>query len=61
MSLVDTIPPIIVVAVSSISLILQIICNRTKYFEIPSDETGLFTFLFCWRFKHGNDINHDTI
>ncbi|CAG8832696.1 26345_t:CDS:1, partial [Racocetra persica] len=38
MSLVDTIPSIIVVGVSSISLILQTIHNRKKYVEIPSDE-----------------------
>ncbi|CAG8759268.1 20107_t:CDS:2, partial [Racocetra fulgida] len=34
----DTIPSIIVVAISSISLILQTIHNRKNYVEIPSDE-----------------------
>ncbi|CAG8792202.1 16778_t:CDS:1, partial [Racocetra persica] len=40
MSLVDTIPSIIVVTVSSILLILQTIHNRKKYVEIPSDEVS---------------------
>ncbi|CAG8509389.1 30259_t:CDS:2, partial [Racocetra persica] len=38
MSIVNTLPPAIVVAISSISIILQTIRNRKKYFEIPPDE-----------------------
>ncbi|CAG8607645.1 8847_t:CDS:2 [Dentiscutata erythropus] len=88
MSIANTLPPAIVVAASSIFIILQAIQKRKNYIEIPSDEgyddiidsarfstvkrdvgklgiailqTGLFTFSFFLRFKHGNNLNFVTI
>ncbi|CAG8842399.1 45765_t:CDS:2, partial [Gigaspora margarita] len=59
----DTLPLVIITAVSSISIILQAIQNRRHYFEIPSHEVpdDILIMNVSQRFKHENNLNFDMI